>query len=132
MNGASLQDILLVEDDERIRRLARTALVEIGGFDVETLSTGRDIIETLESVQSNLVLLDVMMPEVDGREVLVQLDEDRRFDEIPVVLFTAKVKQSELNRYQDMQSVAGVIEKPFDTTELPDRLREIWRDFRAD
>lgn len=129
MTSQTLQTILLVEDDNRIRKLAETSLTRIGGYDVESVPNGQDIVTKVERANPDLVLLDVMMPEVDGIEVVENLTEEG-LTTIPIVFFTAKIREPELKRYRQL-GIAGIIEKPFEARKLPEQLEQIWLDSQS-
>ncbi|HEY7413077.1 MAG TPA: response regulator [Vicinamibacteria bacterium] len=81
--------ILVVDDDEHIRNLEKSIL-EGKGFDVTTASGGNEALEILKKERYDLVLLDVMMPEVDGFTVCRKIKDDPRLREMPVIFLTAK------------------------------------------
>lgn len=120
-----LQTILLVEDDADIREVAELALTHAGDLEVVTCARGTEAREAVERVEPDLVLLDVMMPEVDGVEVFRQLQNDPETASIPVVFLTARAQPDEVDEYRQL-GVLDVIVKPFDPTELPERVRQAW------
>lgn len=120
-----LHDILLVEDDPHIREVAALALEQSGDMSVEECGRGADAPEMAADSKPDLVLLDVMMPEVDGVEVLARLRDSPKTSPIPVVFLTARAQPSEIEEYRDL-GVLDVIVKPFDPVELPERVREAW------
>ncbi len=122
----SLSRILYVEDDLDIQEVAKIALEEIGGFTVKICNSGLDAVEAAPGFMPEFILLDVMMPGMDGPSTLVALRELEGFNDIPVVFMTAKVMDGEVKRYRDM-GAADVIAKPFDPMTLSDRIREIWQ-----
>lgn len=120
-----LEQILLVEDDDDIREVAELALSSSGGFEVATCGSGAEAHDAAAEFGPDLVLLDVMMPEVDGMTVLDELRDDPETASIPVVFLTARAQPDEVEQYRD-RGVADVIVKPFDPVELPDRVRDAW------
>lgn len=124
-----LNKILLVEDDDHIREVAELALSQHGGFEVATCDSGGEAKPTAVDVDPDLILLDVMMPEIDGIEVLRRLRDDPATESIPVVFLTARAQPDEIDEYRDL-GVADVIVKPFDPVELPDRVRKAWESVR--
>lgn len=130
-NGASLvkmsplQRILMVEDDLDIQIVARMALEAVGGYTVEVCSGGQQALETVETFAPDLVLLDVMMPDMDGPTVLHHLRERAATRELPIVFMTAKAQAHEVCSYRQMGAL-DVISKPFDPMKLSVTLAEIW------
>ena len=116
--------VLLVDDDDDIRTIGELALVEVGGMPTVLASSGPMALEVAEREQPDVVLLDVMMPGMDGPTTLRRLREQASTAAIPVVFVTAKVQHHEVQRYLDLGAV-GVIAKPFDPMELPDEVRAI-------
>jgi len=116
--------VLLVDDDDDIRAIGELALVEVGGMATVLASSGPMALEVAEREQPDVVLLDVMMPGMDGTTTLRRLREQPSTAAIPVVFVTAKVQHHEVQRYLDLGAV-GVIGKPFDPMKLPDELRAI-------
>ncbi|MBL6927700.1 MAG: response regulator [Rhodospirillales bacterium] len=125
MTVPSLQKILIVEDDPDIQTVARMALEAIGGFTVETCNSGKEALSKGPVFKPDLILLDVMMPEMDGPTTLKELRNDPALEATPVVFCTAKAMPSELEQYEALGS-AGVVAKPFDPMALADQVREIW------
>ncbi len=116
--------ILLIDDDPDIRKIALISLEQVGGFDVSTASCGEDGLELAEARPFDLILLDVMMPGLDGPECLSRLQSDAKTSDVPVVFMTATVQQSEVRRYLGL-GATGVIAKPFDPMLLPSQVRRI-------
>jgi CheY-like chemotaxis protein len=126
----SLSRILFVEDDPDIQTVARMALEAVGGFNVMPCSSGAEALERVGAFSPDLILLDVMMPGMDG---LATLDALRRLPEtagIPVVFLTAKVQAQEVALYREAGAV-DVIAKPFDPMMLPATVRSIWSRLRS-
>jgi len=125
MTASPLKKILIVEDDLDIQTVARIALETVGGLTVETCGSGKEAIEVAPRFRPDLILLDVMMPEMDGPTTLQHLRADPTVGTTPVVFCTAKAMPAELEHYRNLGS-AGVIAKPFDPMALADQVREIW------
>ena len=121
----NLQTVLMVEDEADIREVASMALEMVGGLRVETCSSGEEALERAGGIGPDLILLDVMMPGMDGPTTLGRLRDLPETKDTPVVFMTAKVMQSEMKAYTDLGAV-GVIPKPFDPMTLSERLQEIW------
>lgn len=118
--------ILHVEDDPAIQQVAKIALEAVGGFEVCSCSGGLEALEQFADFAPQLVLLDVMMPGMDGPETLRQLQQRFDLSALPVVFMTAKVQSHEVQSYKDLGAV-DVVVKPFDPMTLSDRIRQIWQ-----
>lgn len=121
----ALDKILYVEDDPDIQAIAIMVLDAISGFTLEACASGNDAVTKAVAFGPDLVLLDVMMPGMDGPETLQALRKLPELANTPVVFMTAKVQPQEVQGYLDLGAV-GVIAKPFDPMTLADQLREIW------
>lgn len=120
-----LTRILYVEDDPDIQAIAMMVLETISGFTVEACSCGSDALQKAVAFNPDLILLDVMMPGMDGPETLKGLRGFPELETTPVVFMTAKVQPQEVQAYLGMGAV-GVIAKPFDPMTLAQELRDIW------
>ena len=120
-----LRRILFVEDDPDIRTVATMALEAVGGFSVLACDSGAQAVEKAPAFGPDLVLLDVMMPGLDGPATLESLRRLPEIRETPVVFMTARVQTHEVARYREM-GAADVIAKPFDPMALSDTVRSIW------
>ena len=125
MPCSELRRILFVEDDPDIRTVATMALEAVGGFSVLACDSGTQAVEKASAFSPDLVLLDVMMPGLDGPATLEALRRLPEIRETPVVFMTARVQTHEVNRYKEM-GAADVIAKPFDPMALADTVRSIW------
>jgi two-component system, OmpR family, response regulator len=121
-----LKYIFCVDDDEDILAVAKLCLECVGGFEVTCMPKSTDAIHTARKVHPDLILVDVMMPIMDGPAVLKKLREDDALCDIPVAFMTARVQNEEVREYLNL-GAAGVIAKPFDALTLCDQVREIWR-----
>ena len=120
-----LSRILCVEDEPDIQAIARLALEAVGGFNVRICSSGEDALGDAQSFAPDMILLDVMMPGMDGPTILKALQGIPELARIPVVFMTAKVHPGEVAQYRSL-GAADVIPKPFDPMTLPDQIRKIW------
>ncbi|AZG73210.1 response regulator [Shewanella livingstonensis] len=120
-----LEKILHVEDDESIRVIVEMALVDISGYHLVSCEGGHESISQLAHFTPDLILLDAMMPGMDGLQTLIEIRKQAHCLNIPVVFMTARIQQSEKQEYLDAGAVA-VIEKPFDAMSLGDRLESIY------
>ncbi len=121
-----LNRICYVEDDEDIQRIVRMSLERVGKMTVEVVGDPTLAIEAMTSFQPDLVMLDWMMPKMDGPAVFRQMKLRPETRDLPVVFITAKAAQRDLDELSKM-GAAGTISKPFSPKDLPDQLREIWK-----
>jgi len=122
----ALDRILYVEDDLDIQAIAVMVLESISDFTVEACSSGTEALAKAVAFNPDMVVLDVMMPGMDGPETFVALKQLPELKNTPIVFMTAKVQPQEVQAYLNLGAV-GVIAKPFDPMTLSDQLREIWR-----
>ncbi len=121
-----LQRILCVEDEEDILAITQVALEALGGYTLCCCGSGSAALRAAPEFQPQLILLDVMMPELDGPATLSALRELPATRDTPVVFMTAKVQAQEVEQLQRLGAI-GVIAKPFDPMRLASTLAEIWR-----
>lgn len=117
--------ILYVEDDADIRAVAELALETVGGFSIKSCSSGQEALLEGPGFRPDLILLDVMMPGMDGPSTFHAMQENPALRGKPVVFMTAKVQTEEVAFYRELGAV-DVIPKPFDPMTLADQIREIW------
>lgn len=120
-----LSRILHVEDDCSIQAIAKVALEAVGGFQVLSCVSGKAALEQVQAFDPQFILLDVMMPGMDGPQTLLQLRELVDIQRVPVVFMTAKVQPAEIEHYLSL-GARDVITKPFDPMQLANQVREIW------
>lgn len=125
-----LQRILYIEDEADIRRVAKIALESIGRLTVVACASGEEAIAVAVEANPDLILLDVMMPNLDGPGTLQRLRELPAMAQVPVVFVTAKVQPDEIEFLKALGAL-DVISKPFDAITLADTLHAIWRDSPA-
>jgi len=123
---SDLQKILYVEDEPDIREVAQLALAAVGGFQMEVCASGEEALARVEAFAPDLILLDVMMPGMDGPTTLSRLRERAELADIPVIFMTAKVQPQEVAQFRSLGAI-DVIPKPFDPMHLAEQVREIWR-----
>jgi CheY-like chemotaxis protein len=116
--------ILVVDDEEAIREVVRIGLEAVTPWTVDVASDGAQAVALCTADPPDAVLLDVMMPTMDGPTTFARLQEDPRTRSVPVILLTAKVQPAERRRYDDL-AVAGVLTKPFDPLALPDQITHL-------
>ena len=120
-----LERILYAEDEPDIQQVASLALEMVGGFTLKTCSSGLEAVAEIEAFDPQLLLFDVMMPDMDGPTALAKIRELNAYENTPAIFMTAKVQPAEVQKYLDMGAV-DVIPKPFDPMTLATQIQEIW------
>jgi len=126
-----LTRITYVEDEPDIRAVAQIALAELGGFTVDVCGSGAEALARAPAFKPDMIVLDVMMPVMDGIETYRAIKADSRLAHAPVVFMTARVQSHEVENYKAI-GVRGVIPKPFDPLTLSDQVRAMWQDCQSD
>lgn len=116
--------ILVIDDEEDIRRTVCMSLARVGKMEVSDAATGIEGLELARQERPDAVLLDVMMPGMDGTAVLAALRKDPMTAEIPVIFLTAGLAPGELLRLQSLGAM-GIIAKPFDPMTLSLQIKEL-------
>ena len=124
MSKVDINRILYVEDEPDIQAVAKMALEQVGRFTLEVCSSGQEALDKAELFSPELMLLDVMMPEMDGPTTLEKLRTIKGLKTTPAIFITARVQPHELQEYIEM-GVKDVIAKPFDPMTLSSQIREI-------
>ena len=119
-----LRHVLIIDDDEMLRSIARFGFETVGGFRVTDAESGAAALKIGLRESPDVLLLDVMMPLVDGPETLVNLRASLTFSQTPIIFLTANNREDELKRLMAL-SAAGVIAKPFGPLELPRQVATI-------
>ncbi|MBI4865088.1 MAG: response regulator [Candidatus Riflebacteria bacterium] len=130
MPDLPLERILYVEDEPDIRMVAQMALEAVGGFTVQVCGSGAEALRTVESFGPQLIILDVMMPEMDGPTTLGELRKRPCCATTPILFMTAKVQPAEVARFLSLGAI-DVIAKPFDPMTLADTVRGVWSRFNG-
>jgi len=116
--------VLIIDDEEDTRSIASMSLSILGGLEVLEAESGPDGLRTAEREQPDVILLDMMMPIMDGSQTLVALQSNEGTRRIPVIFLTAKAMSTEIERLKRMGAV-GVLTKPFDPTILASQVKAI-------
>lgn len=121
--------ILVVDDDEAIRDVVRTGLEVVARWTVQVAENGAQALTLCSADPPDAVLLDVMMPTMDGPTTFSRLQDNPRTRSVPVIFLTAKVQPAERRHYEGL-GVAGVLAKPFDPLALPGQISDLlgWHD----
>ena len=120
-----LSRILYVEDQQDIRLVAKMALEAVGGFTVIACASGQEALNSAPAAMADLLLLDIMMPGMDGPSTLKALRELPATAHTPVIFMTAKVQTAEVAQFMGLGALQ-VIPKPFDPMELSAQIQRIW------
>jgi DNA-binding response OmpR family regulator len=121
--GWQLARVLIVDDDRVIQQLLEVNL-ELEGYDVQKASNGEEALEKVRSFDPDLVLLDVMMPKLDGREVCRRIKADPDTAGIPVIFLSARAQDMDVNSGLEL-GASAYITKPFDPVDLIDTVEKV-------
>lgn len=116
--------VLLVDDEDDIRKIGHLSLTAVGKLQAVTASNALDGIAAARTEKPDVILMDMMMPGMDGLSALAQLRVDPELKAIPVIFMTAKVQRHEVEHYLQVGAL-GVIQKPFDPMLLPGQVRAL-------
>ena len=125
MPAQPLTRVCYVEDDVDIQKIVRMSLERIGKMTVEVIGDPLAAIEVIKAFKPELVMLDWMMPAMDGPTLYRKMKQVPEVRDLPVVFITAKASQRELDELRAL-GAAGTISKPFSPKDLPVQLRAIW------
>lgn len=118
------KQILVIDNEEYIREVTQICLETVAGWRVVTASSGSEGLVKAKTEQPDAILLDMMMPDMDGTTTFKQLRENPETQNIPVILLTAKVQVSDRLRYTEL-GMNLTIAKPFDPLKLPAQIAEV-------
>jgi two-component system, OmpR family, alkaline phosphatase synthesis response regulator PhoP len=116
--------VLIIDDEETIQTVVQFGIRMRAGWDVLTASSGSQGLQTAQAEKPDVILLDVMMPEMDGIATFKALQAHPETEQIPVIFLTAKAQTSEKRQFHDL-GVSGVITKPFNSLDLPEQIAKI-------
>jgi|SRR5450755_907695 CheY-like chemotaxis protein len=121
--------ILIIDDEEDIRQVAALSLEMVAGWDVTMANSGANGIQTAAKEKPDAILLDVMMPGMDGPTTFLELQKSPETAGIPVLLLTAKVQGADQRRFAGL-GVAAILFKPFDPLTLADQISQVlgWKE----
>lgn len=122
--------LLYVDDEPDIREIAAMALELDGDMAVTACASGEEALAAVAAARPDLVLLDVMMPGLDGPGTLARLRETPAGRDLPVVFITAKAGSRDAERFLSLGAI-GVIAKPFDPMRLAAEVRRLWAAYRG-
>ncbi|ATB41890.1 hypothetical protein CYFUS_007366 [Cystobacter fuscus] len=120
----TIHKVLLVDDEDDIRTIGQVSLSRVGGWQTVLASSGADALTKAAAERPDLILLDVMMPGMDGPTTLARLRAQEATAATPVIFMTAKIQKQEMARYLELGAV-GVIGKPFNPLTLPADIKKL-------
>jgi len=127
---SELRRVMCIEDDADIRMILELSLATVGGYEVRCCPGGRAALQEAPGFRPDLILLDVMMPDLTGPETLQALRSLPCTQGVPLVLMTAKAMPDELEQLL-AHGATGLIVKPFDPLTLPNDIRPYWEHGRG-
>ena len=120
-----LQHILYVDDEPELGAIAQLALEQIGGYRVTLCQNGTEALAAVAENRPQLALLDVLMPDMDGPQLLAELRATPQGAELPVIFLTGRADDQSLRQYQALGAL-GTIAKPFDPMTLSEHVQTLW------
>lgn len=121
----AIKKVMLVDDDAAIRRIGEISLSKVGKWEVISCPSAVVALETLSRETPDVILLDVMMPQLDGVTAFPEFRQ-KTGGAVPIIFMTARVMKHEINRYLEL-GAAGVISKPFEPSMMPLEVQAIVR-----
>ena len=118
------KSILLIDDEPNLAQVIAVCLESFKGWKVQIANSGKAGLSIVESLKPDVILLDVMMPEMDGITVFQHLQQNPATQNIPVILLTAKVQASDRARFAQLD-IAGMIAKPFEPLQIADQIAQL-------
>ncbi len=119
----TVKRVLIIDDEDDIREVAQTSLEIMGGWNVSTAASSSEGITIAETEQPDVILLDVMMPDMDGPATFQRLQANPATAQIPVILLTAKAQASDQRYFADL-GVTAVLTKPFNSVTVAEQVAE--------
>jgi CheY-like chemotaxis protein len=126
MSAPALKSVLYVDDDADIREIVQMSLSLDGQMSVNLSDGGERALVKMRDERPDLVMLDVMMPGMDGPSILARMRAEEDLRHIPVIFMTAKANPSEVARFRGLSAI-GVIAKPFDPMALGSQVKALWK-----
>lgn len=125
MDRSRLRTVLYVDDEPDIREIVQLALGLSNELSVHICESGEQALAAIPGLKPDLVMLDVMMPGMDGPTTMRKMRADPALAEIPVIFMTAKAMPQEITRFHELGAL-GVIPKPFDPMRLTSQVFALW------
>ncbi|MEO0924617.1 MAG: response regulator [Cyanobacteria bacterium J06643_13] len=118
------RNILIIEDDTGIQAVTKFSLEMDGHWQVTTANCGEEGLLKAKTINPNVILLDLILPDMGGLETIERLNDDNTSSNIPIILFTAKLLAGEIQEFNN-NNVVGLIAKPFDCLTLSEQILNI-------
>jgi len=118
------KSILLIDDEPNLAQVIAVCLESFKGWKVCVVNSGKEGLQVVEALKPDVILLDVMMPEMDGIEVLQNLQKNPAIRDIPVIFLTAKVQTSDREKFAELD-IVGIVAKPFDPLKIADEIAQL-------
>jgi CheY-like chemotaxis protein len=125
MSDQPLTSLMYVDDDDDIREIVEMSLGLDGSIRIRTSAGGEQALAAMRSEQPDLVVLDVMMPGMDGPTILQRMRADPALEHIPVIFMTARTNPQDTAHFRGLSAI-GVIAKPFDPMALGQQVKALW------
>ncbi|BBC24409.1 response regulator [Pseudanabaena sp. ABRG5-3] len=120
----NIKSILLIDDEINLAQVVAVCLESFKGWKVTVANSGKEGLRLLETIKPDTILLDVMMPDMDGITVYQNLQKNPDTQHIPVIFLTAKVQVSDRQRFAQL-GIVGTIAKPFEPLKIADQIAEL-------
>lgn len=120
-----LKKILYAEDEYDIQTIVQISIWSMSDYEIKICDNGKILLDCVEEYKPDLIMLDAMMPEMNGLTTLKNLQMNENTKNIPVIFITAKTQTSEMDLY-NKAGVIGVLAKPFDPISLCSNIKKIW------
>lgn len=121
---------MLADDEPDILEISKIAIETIGGYEVAVYTSGKELLEQLIAFEPDLIVVDVLMPDLTGPQVLEELRRVPEYANTPVVYLTGVMQREGVDDLR-ATGVVDIILKPFDPMTLADRLEAIWKEFHG-
>jgi CheY-like chemotaxis protein len=122
---AELKKILYAEDEPDVQTVVELTVQTMSDYEIKICDNGKILLDCVRDYNPDLILLDVMMPEMDGTTTFKHLQENEDTKRYPVIFMTAKAQLHEVEQFKEMGAI-GIITKPFNPITLCDEIKSIW------
>ncbi len=127
----ALKNVLCIDDDQDILQVAQMCLETVAGFDVTCIDSGIRAVKEAAQINPDIILLDVMMPGMDGPSTLLKLRQIPELEKTPIIFMTARVQDKEVEEYLAL-GANGVVSKPFDPMLISEQIYSVYDNFHAE
>lgn len=125
---SELKNIICIDDEADILELIKLTLETVGGYNVTVFQDSVSAVDCIEGYSPDMILIDGMMPHLNGIETMAAIRKIAKFEATPIVFMTARIQPKEQKEYLDKGAI-GIIPKPFDPMELSEQIEKLWVDF---